>query len=74
MTDLRIGVIGAGAIAQIAHLGVLKRLEGVELTALADIDVSKAQALAERFEIPDVYDDIEDLLTALRADREAFGA
>lgn len=72
MTNLRIGVIGAGAIAQIAHLGVLKRLEGVELTALADIDVSKAQALAERFEIPDVYDDIEDLLASARPDALAI--
>jgi predicted dehydrogenase len=63
MSDpLRIGVIGAGAIAQVAHFGVLKRLEGAELVALVDADVAKARALATRFGIRDVYDDIEDLL------------
>ena len=73
MTEsLRVAVIGAGAIAQVAHLGVLKRLEGVELVALSDIDVSKARALARRFEIPDVYDDIEDLLTSARPDAVAI--
>lgn len=65
---MRVGVIGTGAIAQVAHLGVLSRLEDVELVALADIDVPKAQALAKRFDIPDVYDDIEPLLEYGRPD------
>jgi predicted dehydrogenase len=73
MTEsLRVAVIGAGAIAQVAHFGVLKRLEGIELAALSDIDVSKARALAKRFGIPDVYDDIEDLLTYARPDAVAI--
>lgn len=59
---VRVGVIGAGAIAQIAHLVVLRRLDEAEMVGLCDNDVSKAQALARRFGIPEVYDDIEDLL------------
>lgn len=70
--DLRIGVVGTGAIAQVAHLGVLNRLKGVELAALADMDVAKARALASRFGIPDVYDDIEDLLQYARPDAVAI--
>jgi predicted dehydrogenase len=59
---VRVSVIGAGAIAQVAHLVVLRKLENVELTGLCDSDLPKAHALARRFEIPDVYDDIEDLI------------
>jgi len=59
---VRVGVLGSGAIAQVAHLVTLSRLEGVEVVGICDIDVPKARALAGRFGIPDVYDDIEDLL------------
>jgi predicted dehydrogenase len=59
---IKIGVVGAGAIAQVAHLPSLARVRGAELVALCDNDGAKARALAERFEIPDVYTDIEDLL------------
>ena len=59
---VRIGVVGAGAIAQVAHLPSLARLRGAQLVALCDNDRPKARALAERFAIPDVVTDIEDLL------------
>ncbi|HTR21049.1 MAG TPA: Gfo/Idh/MocA family oxidoreductase [Gemmatimonadales bacterium] len=58
----RIGVVGAGGIAQIAHLPVLRKLPAVEIAAICDNDLSKAQALAGRFEIKEAYDDIEDVL------------
>ncbi len=61
---LRIGVVGAGAIAQVAHLPVLSKMRGVELIALCDNDRPKARALADRFGVPDTYNDIEDLLEA----------
>lgn len=59
---LRVGVVGAGAIAQVAHLPALGRIKEVELAGICDIDVPKARALAGRFDVADVYDDIEDLL------------
>ena len=69
MTDkLRVGVIGAGAVAQVAHLPAVSKLEDAELVAICDIDVPKAQALAGRFNVPDVYDDIEDLLRIANPD------
>jgi predicted dehydrogenase len=61
---LRLGVVGAGAIAQVAHLPVLSKMRGVELVALCDNDRPKARALADRFGVPDTYNDIEDLLEA----------
>jgi predicted dehydrogenase len=60
--QIRIGVIGAGAIAQLAHLPVLSRMRTTALAAICDNDRPTARALAERFGIPDTVTDIEDLL------------
>ena len=63
MTEpVRIGLVGAGAIAQLTHLPVLGKMRGAKLVAVCDNDRPKARALADRFDIPDVYTDIEDLL------------
>lgn len=58
----RVGVVGVGAITQLAHLPALSRVRGVEVVALCDNDGAKARALADRFDIPDAFTDIEDLL------------
>ena len=59
---IRIGVVGVGAIAQIAHIPVLSKMRGAQLVALCDNDGPKARSLADRFGVPDVFTDIEDLL------------
>src|SRR5688572_30980504 len=59
---LKVGIIGGGAITQVAHLPVLKKLKVVEVPAICDTDLPKARALADRFGIKDAFDDIEDLL------------
>ena len=61
-TTIRLGVVGAGAIAQIAHLPALSKVKGVELISLCDADGPKARQLADRFGVPNVFTDIEDLL------------
>jgi len=65
---IRVAVIGAGGIAQVAHLPVLRKLPGVEIVAICDNDVSKAQALAARFDVKNTYDDIEEVLKYAEAD------
>jgi predicted dehydrogenase len=63
MSDtLRVGVVGAGAIAQVAHLPALVRMPDVQVVGICDNDLSKAHAVAARFQIPTVYEDIEELL------------
>jgi len=63
MTDaLRLAVVGAGGIAQVAHIPVLAKTRGTRLVALCDNDAAKARALADRFDVPDVYTDLEELL------------
>jgi predicted dehydrogenase len=54
--------VGAGAIAQLAHLPVLSKMRGAQLVAICDNDRPKARALADRFGVPDTFTDIEDLL------------
>lgn len=59
---MRIGIVGAGAIVQVAHLPVMKRLKGVEVVGICDTDLQKARALALRHGIPSVSDDLEEML------------
>lgn len=66
--SIRVGVLGAGGIAQVAHLPVLRRLPGAEVAAICDNDLGKAQALAARFDVKDTYDDIEEVLRYANVD------
>jgi predicted dehydrogenase len=61
---LRVGLLGVGAIAQVVHLPVLTQLDGVELSAVCDVDDVRAKALATRFKIPHVYRNDEKVLNS----------
>src|SRR5699024_7924229 len=63
MTKLRIGVIGAGSIAA-AHLDAYAAHPDVELIAVADINLDRARAVADRYGAARAYDDAHDLLAA----------
>jgi predicted dehydrogenase len=58
---VRLGVLGAGAIAQVAHLPILTRMRGVEVGALFDTDRSKARTIAERFGVGRVHGSVDEL-------------
>lgn len=51
---LRVGVLGAGAVAQLVHLPLLVDRSDVEVVALADADDHRANTVAERFGVPRV--------------------
>jgi predicted dehydrogenase len=61
VTPVRVAVVGAGAISQIAHLPLLAKARGATLVALCDNDGPKARSLADRFGVRDVFTDIDDL-------------
>lgn len=61
-SEVRVGLIGTGAVPQTAHLPILSKMRGATLVALCDNDGPKAHAIAERFAVRDVFTDIEDLL------------
>lgn len=57
MAKLRVGVIGAGAIASCVHIPIMKRRSDLfEVVALADLNIEAVNVLAERFGIPERYD------------------
>ena len=70
--SLKLGIIGAGAITQVAHLPVLRKLKGVEVVAICDTDLPKARALADRFQVRDAFSDIEELLEYEKLDAVAI--
>src|SRR5437762_3840209 len=54
MTEkVRVGVVGCGAISG-AYLGMAKNFPVVEIAACADLDMEKARAQGEKFQIPKV--------------------
>ncbi len=59
---VRVGVLGAGAWAQFAHLPGWKRDPRCTLVAIADPIVDRAREFAARFGIPHVYDTHEELI------------
>lgn len=59
---VRVGVLGAGAWAEFAHLPGYKRDSRCELVAIADPVVEKADDFAQKFGIPSVYATHEELI------------
>jgi predicted dehydrogenase len=63
---VRVGVLGAGAWAEFAHLPGYKRDERCELVAIADPLIERAREFAGKFGIPHVYASHDELIA--RAD------
>ena len=65
MEKLRVGIIGAGNIAQSSHLPVYAERDDVEVVAIADLNLERAQEAAKIFGIPNAYASVEELLEAI---------
>ena len=61
--NLRVGLVGVGAAAQVSHIPALLKSEGVELVALCDRDPEKAARVAQKFSIPRHVSRIDGLLS-----------
>jgi len=59
---LKAGIIGAGGIAQYAHIPCYKKIEGVELAAIADVNEEKRKFVSEKFGIPKTFKNWEEML------------
>ena len=67
---IKIGVIGAGAIAEHAHLNGYSLIpELCEIRAICDVNKARAEEMAAKFKIPEVYTDHKEML--LKADIDA---
>ncbi|MBP1969348.1 putative dehydrogenase [Virgibacillus natechei] len=68
MNKLKMGIIGAGGIAQQRHIpAYLNIKEKVEITAVHDRNHDRAIEVAERFEIPHVFKNYNALFTEVDA-------
>ena len=65
MRTIKVGLIGTGYIG-VVHLEMLRRLEGVEVVAVADTNKDLARRAAGKFGIPQVYVEAGELV----ADRD----
>jgi predicted dehydrogenase len=59
---MRIGIVGAGAIARRGHLPIYGTIPEVEVVGIADIDQSLAASVAQEFNIPRYSSTCEELL------------
>lgn len=74
MQKVRVGIIGAGTIAQVAHVPSFKKARNCELVALADPDERKLRHLGDRFGIPHLYADHEQLIRSDHLDAVVISA
>ncbi|WNB90773.1 Gfo/Idh/MocA family oxidoreductase [Bacillus sp. NEB1478] len=59
---LRIGIIGAGGIAQGRHIPAFQQLgDKAEITAISDVNVEVAKSVAEKFHVPNYFTTFHDM-------------
>jgi len=64
----RVAFLGAGAIVQRGHIPSFQRLPNVETVAICDVNLARAQAVAEEAHITHVYSDYQKMLTEVQPD------
>lgn len=67
-SPLRVAIIGAGQVADKVHASYYCTREDLELVAICDSHLSRAQTLAEKYGNPQVWDDIQAMLCAAKPD------
>lgn len=68
MEKLRIGIIGAGGIAQDRHLPAFQKLSDLcEVHAICDVNIERAQEVAATYNIPIVHQQYQDLFSEVDA-------
>ena len=61
MSNVRMGIIGAGYIAQ-EHLKVIQAMAGVCAVGITSRTNSKAEELAKKYDIEEVFENVDDLI------------
>ena len=70
---IRIGIVGAGANTRRHHIPGFKALPGVEVVSVVNRSRESSERVAEEFDIPEVYDDWEELVEADDTDAICIG-
>lgn len=72
-TALRIGVVGAGRNTRLHHIPKLRKIEGVEIVAVANRTRASSEAAAKELNIPRVHDDWRQLVNDPGIDAVVIG-
>jgi predicted dehydrogenase len=62
MKPIKIGIVGAGGVAQWGHIPSLQGIPGVEVAALSDPNKEKLESVSKEFNIADTYTEYERLI------------
>ncbi|MBN1367438.1 MAG: Gfo/Idh/MocA family oxidoreductase [Dehalococcoidales bacterium] len=65
---LKVAVIGTGAVANDAHFPSWRKIPGISIIAVCDVNKIAAENTARRWQIPHSYTDINELLKAEKPD------
>lgn len=68
MEKIRVAIVGAGNIAQSAHLPAYQKRDDLEVVAIADWNLERAQDAAKKFGIPKAFQNIDDMLAGVECD------
>jgi predicted dehydrogenase len=63
MEKIKLGIIGLGGIAQIIHLPILSKMNGVEIAAVSESDSQKCKKIATKYGIRKYYRDSSEMLS-----------
>nr|NIR00128.1 Gfo/Idh/MocA family oxidoreductase [Gemmatimonadales bacterium] len=58
---IKIGIVGTGGMAH-SHAKAFQQIPGCRLVAACDVIRARARSFAERYDIPGVYADAEEML------------
>lgn len=68
MDKVKISIVGLGGITQITHLPVLSKMEDVEIVSVCDIDKAKARSIANKYNIKNYSNNLEELFKNVETD------
>lgn len=68
MQKLKLGLIGLGGISQLIHLPVLKKFKDVEISAVAEINKSRLETVANKFNVKNRFQDYKEMLDTAELD------
>lgn len=61
---IKVGIIGCGWISENAHIPSLLKIQEVKITAVYDINSTRAYYISEKFRIDHAYNDIEEFVNS----------
>jgi predicted dehydrogenase len=73
ITPVKIGVVGAGAIAIYGHIPSFQAAPGAQVAAICDTNLERAQAAAAKFGIPNAYSDYREMIAKEQLDAISVG-